>query len=75
MKLEPNIWFDEVVKTYQIISPHVHHTQVITCPDLNDELDILNISKVVKEKFPDIVVIEKGEINPLIRKCTLCWVL
>ena len=38
MKLEPNIWFDEVVKTYQIISPHVHHTQVITCPDLNDEL-------------------------------------
>ena len=39
MKLEPNIWFDEVVKTYQIISPHVHHTQVITCPDLNDELD------------------------------------
>jgi len=33
--------------------------------------DILNISKVVKEKFPDIVVIEKGDINPLIRKCSI----
>ena len=38
MKLEPNTWFDEVVKTYHIIAPHIHHTQVVTCPDLNEEL-------------------------------------
>lgn len=38
MKLEPTVWFDEVVKTYQIISPHIHHTQLVTCPDLNEEL-------------------------------------
>jgi threonine dehydratase len=39
MKLEPNLWFDEVVKTYHLISPHIHHTQLVTCPDLNEELD------------------------------------
>ena len=39
MKLEPNVWFDEVVKTYHLISPHIHHTQLVTCPDLNEELD------------------------------------
>ena len=38
MKLEPGVWFDEIVKTYQLISPHIHHTQLITCPDLNEEL-------------------------------------
>ena len=38
MKLEPNVWFDEVVKTYHLISPHIHHTQLVTCPDLNEEL-------------------------------------
>ena len=38
MKLEPNLWFDEVVKTYHLISPHIHHTQLVTCPDLNEEL-------------------------------------
>ncbi|MDA9048466.1 threonine/serine dehydratase [Gammaproteobacteria bacterium] len=38
MKLEPAVWFDEIVKTYQLISPHIHHTQLITCPDLNEEL-------------------------------------
>ena len=39
MKLEPNVWFDEVVKTYHLISPHIHHTQLVTCPNLNEELD------------------------------------
>ena len=39
MKLEPNVWFDEVVKTYHLISPHIHHTQLVTCPDLNEELN------------------------------------
>jgi threonine dehydratase len=38
MKIEPDIWFDEVVKTYQRISPHINHTQLVTCPDLNEEL-------------------------------------
>jgi threonine dehydratase len=38
MKLEPNVWFDEVVKTYHLISPHIHHTQLVSCPDLNEEL-------------------------------------
>ena len=38
MKLEPNVWFDEVVKTYHRISPHIHHTPLMTCPDLNEEL-------------------------------------
>jgi threonine dehydratase len=38
MKIEPNVWFDEVVKTYQRISPHINHTQLVTCPDLNEEL-------------------------------------
>ena len=37
MKLEPNVWFDEVVKTYHRISPHIHHTPLVTCPDLNEE--------------------------------------
>ena len=39
MKLEPSVWFDEVVKTYHLISPHIHHTQLVTCPVLNEELD------------------------------------
>ena len=38
MKIEPDIWFNEVVKTYQVIAPHIHHTQLITCPELNEEL-------------------------------------
>ena len=38
MKIEPDVWFDEVVKTYQRISPHINHTQLLTCPDLNEEL-------------------------------------
>jgi len=38
MKLEPAVWFDEIVKNYQLISRHIHHTQLITCPDLNEEL-------------------------------------
>ena len=38
MKIEPDVWFDEVVKTYQRISPHINHTQLVTCPDLNEEL-------------------------------------
>ena len=39
MKLEPNLWFDEVVKTYHRISPYIHHTQLVTCPVLNEEMD------------------------------------
>ena len=38
---------------------------------LHPTTDILNISKVIKEKFPDIVVIKKGDINPLIQKCSI----
>jgi len=38
MKIEPDVWFDEVVKTYQRISPYINHTQLVTCPDLNEEL-------------------------------------
>ena len=38
MKIEPDVWFDEVVKTYQRISPHINHIQLVTCPDLNEEL-------------------------------------
>ena len=38
MKIEPDVWFDEVVKTYQRISPYINHTQLATCPDLNEEL-------------------------------------
>ncbi len=38
MKLEPIVWFEEVVKTHQTISPYIHHTQVVTCPDLDEEL-------------------------------------
>ncbi len=39
MKLEPNIWFDEVVNTYHRISPYINHTQLVACPDLNEELN------------------------------------
>ena len=38
MKLDSTAWFDEVVKTYHIISPHIHHTQLVSCPDLDEEL-------------------------------------
>jgi threonine dehydratase len=38
MKLEPTLWYDEVVKTYHRISPYIHHTQIVTCPVLNEEL-------------------------------------
>jgi len=38
MKLEPIVWFEEVVKTHQTIAPFINHTQVVTCPDLNEEL-------------------------------------
>ena len=38
---------------------------------LHPTSDILNISKTIQEKFPDIVVIEKGDISPLIEKCSV----
>ena len=38
---------------------------------LHPTSDILNISKTIQEKFPDIIVIEKGNIDPLIRKCSI----
>jgi len=38
---------------------------------LHPTVDILNISKTIKEKFPDIEVIQKGDINPLIQKCSI----
>ena len=38
---------------------------------LHPTSDILNISKTIEEKFPDIIVIEKGDIDPLIRKCSI----
>ena len=38
---------------------------------LHPTSDILNISKTIQEKFPDIIVIEKGDIDPLIRKCSI----
>ena len=39
MKLEPIVWFEEVAKTHQTITPYIHHTQIVTCPDLNEELE------------------------------------
>ena len=36
---------------------------------LHPTVDILNISKIIKKQFPKIQVIQKGDINPLIRKC------
>ena len=38
---------------------------------LHPTSDILNISKTIQEKFPDIIVIEKGDINSLIEKCSV----
>jgi len=38
---------------------------------LHPTSDILNISKTIQEKFPNIVVIEKGDISPLIKKCSV----
>ena len=38
IELKPDTWFDEVVKTYQIISPYINHTPLVTCPELNEEL-------------------------------------
>ena len=32
--------------------------------------DVLDIEKNIKKKFPDIQIISKGDINPLIRKCS-----
>jgi hypothetical protein len=37
---------------------------------LHPTFDILDISKTIQKKFPSIQVIEKGDINPLIRKCS-----
>ena len=37
---------------------------------LHPTVDILNISKIIQKKFPKIQVIQKGDINPLIRKCS-----
>ena len=37
---------------------------------LHPTVDILNISEIIQKKFPKIQVIQKGDINPLIRKCS-----
>ena len=37
---------------------------------LHPTSDILNISKHITKKFPTVQVISKGDINPLIRKCS-----
>ena len=38
---------------------------------LHPTFDILNISKTIQETFPDITVIEKGDITPLIEKSSV----
>ena len=38
MKLEPNLWFEEVAKTYHNISPHIRHTKLVSCAEFNNEL-------------------------------------
>lgn len=38
---------------------------------LHPTFDILEISNNVKKKFPDIKIISKGDINPLIRRCSM----
>jgi hypothetical protein len=37
---------------------------------LHPTFDVLDIEKNVRKKFPDIQVISKGDIDPLIRKCS-----
>jgi hypothetical protein len=37
---------------------------------LHPTVDILNISEIIQKKFPKIQVIQKGDINPLIRRCS-----
>ena len=37
---------------------------------LHPTTDILNISKSIKEKFSNVIVIEKGDVNSLIQKCS-----
>jgi len=37
---------------------------------LHPAIEILNLSNIIKEKFPKIEVIYQGDINPLIRNCS-----
>jgi len=37
---------------------------------IHPTFDVLEISKNVKKKFPDIQIVSKGDVNPLIRSCS-----
>ena len=60
-------YLNSVLKICEIISTQKKKMII----KLHPTSDILNISKTIQEKFPDIIVIEKGDIDPLIRKCSI----
>ena len=59
-------YLNSILKICEIISKNKMKLVI----KLHPTFDILNISKTIQEKFPDIQVIEKGEINSLIQKCS-----
>ena len=60
-------YLNSVLKICEIISTQKKKMII----KLHPTSDILNISKTIEEKFPDIIVLEKGDIDPLIRKCSI----
>ena len=59
-------YLNSILKICEIISNHKMKLVI----KLHPTFDILNISENIKEKFPSIQVIEKGDIDILIRKCS-----
>ena len=59
-------YLNSILKICEIISKHKMKLVI----KLHPTFDILNISENIKEKFPNVQVIEKGDIDALIRKCS-----
>jgi len=60
-------YLEDILKICKIVS--IQKKKLVI--KLHPTSDILNISKTIQEKFPDIIVIEKGDINPLLEKCSV----
>lgn len=60
-------YFESILKICEIVSNQKKRLII----KLHPTFDVLEISKNLKKKFPNVKVISKDDINPLIRKCSV----
>jgi len=59
-------YFDSILRVCEIVSKQNKKLVI----KIHPTFDVLEISKNVKKNYPDVQVVSKGDINPLIRSCS-----